>query len=65
MFLFLRDKNFTIFNNTIKAASSALELLHNSANTNIVADLITFYDDEWKVIEQLSIEITEHEMDMD
>ena len=51
MFFFLRDKNFTIFNNTIKAAASALELLHHSPNTDIVSDLIAFYDDEWAVIE--------------
>ena len=51
MFFFLRDKNFTIFNNTIKAAASAVELLHDSTNSNIVTDLIAFYDDEWKVIE--------------
>ena len=65
LFNYLRDKNYSIFNCTIKAAASAIELLHHSPKVSIISDLIEFYDDEWKVIEHLSLESTKHDVDKD
>ena len=45
--------------------ASGIELLQHSPNTNIIGDLIDFYDDEWKVIEHLSIEATKDDMEKD
>ena len=61
----MRDRNHTIFNCTIKATASAIELLHHSPKVSIINDLIKFYDDEWKVIERLSHETTKNDMDKD
>jgi hypothetical protein len=32
---------------------------------SIISDLIEFYEDEWRVIEHLSLESTKHDIDKD
>lgn len=47
LFHFLRESNFSVFSNTIKAAAFAIELYQGTHLAEIIQDLIAFYRDEW------------------
>jgi hypothetical protein len=59
LFFYLRDQNISIFSTTVKAVASAYELFQFSNQTEVVKDLIAFYNDEWSVIEKLAMDAVE------
>jgi hypothetical protein len=62
IFHYLREKNFGIFSLTTKAVGSAMELFRLSPKLkNIIQDLITFYDQEWEIIDKDAREAFESE----
>ena len=65
MFHYLRSPNFSIFDLTVKAAAGAIELLQFMESSQFIVDLIQFYEDEWRIIEQLSIDACEDDYTKD
>lgn len=65
MFHYLRSPNYNIFDLTVRSTAAAIELFQYKGSTEFITDLIKFYDDEWKIIEKLSIEACEDYYDKD
>jgi hypothetical protein len=65
VFHYLREKNFGIFSLTTKAVGSAMELYRSSPKLkNIIQDLITWYDQEWEIIDrEARIAVEEEQFD--
>ena len=55
LFHYMRSQNTSVFNFTIQASASAIEMLQYVDQSSIIADLESFYDSEWVQIEMLSI----------
>ncbi len=65
MFHYLRSQNYSIFDLTVRASASAVELFQFMNSSQFVYDLIEFYDSEWKIIERMSFEACEEDMNKD
>ena len=65
MFHYLRSPNYSIFDLTVKACASAIELFQFKEDSQFVNDLVAFYESEWKIIERLSFEACDQDMDKD
>lgn len=65
MFHYLRSPNYSIFDLTVRASASAVEFFQFMSSSQFVFDIIEFYDSEWKIIERLSLEACEDDMDKD
>lgn len=65
MFHYLRSLNFNIFDLTVKAAANAIEIFQFMNSSSAIFDLLNFYDEEWKIIEELSFEATEDDIQKD
>ena len=65
LFHYMRSQNTSVFNFTIQASASAIEMLQYVDQSGIIADLESFYDSEWVQIEMLSIQACEDDIDKD
>jgi len=65
MFHYMRSANYGIFDLTVKAVACAIELFQFSDSSPFLRDLIEFYDSEMRIIEQLSFEACEDDIDKD
>ncbi len=61
----MRSNNIGIFNTTVNAIAAVIEHFQSSHMSLILDDIITFYHDEWKVIDKLTVAVTDEDSSKD
>lgn len=65
MFHYMRSANYSIFDLTVQATACAVELMQFVDSSQFLQDLVEFYDSEWRIIDSLSFEACEDDIDKD